>query len=284
MYDVAIIGTGPAGLSAALNLKLHNKSFVWFGSKALSDKVQKSEKIANYPGLEMISGNDLNKHFMAQIKSMGIEISEKMVTNIASTRKGFMVLADNDIYDAKAVILAVGAVTAKGLEGEERLLGHGVSYCATCDGFLYPEKTLAIFCGSERFEHEVEYLANIASKVYLYTTYESKLDLPNVEILQKPIKEICGDKKVEAIKLTDKSEIKVDGAFFLRNAVKPATLVNGLEMDGVHIKVDRACKTNKAGVFACGDCTGRPYQLTKAVGEGNIAAHSVLEYLSEEKQ
>lgn len=284
MYDVAIIGTGPAGLSAALNLKLHNKSFVWFGSKALSDKVQKSEKIANYPGLEMISGNDLNKHFMAQIESMGIEISEKMVTNIASTRKGFMVLADNDIYDAKAVILAVGAVTAKGLEGEERLLGHGVSYCATCDGFLYPEKTLAIFCGSERFEHEVEYLANIASKVYLYTTYESKLDLPNVEILQKPIKEICGDKKVEAIKLTDESEIKVDGAFFLRNAVKPATLVNGLEMDGAHIKVDRNCKTNKAGVFACGDCTGRPYQLTKAVGEGNIAAHSVLEYLSEEKQ
>lgn len=283
MYDVAIIGTGPAGLSAALNLKLHNKSFVWFGSKALSDKVQKSEKIANYPGLEMISGNDLNEHFMAQIESMGIEISEKMVTNIASTRKGFMVLADNDIYDAKAVILAVGAVTAKGLEGEERLLGHGVSYCATCDGFLYPEKTLAIFCGSERFEHEVEYLANIASKVYLYTTYESKLDLPNVEILQKPIKEICGDKKVEAIKLTDESEIKVDGAFFLRNAVKPATLVNGLEMDGAHIKVDRNCKTNKAGVFACGDCTGRPYQLTKAVGEGNIAAHSVLEYLSEEK-
>lgn len=283
MYDVAIIGTGPAGLSAALNLKLHNKSFVWFGSKALSDKVQKSEKIANYPGLEMISGNDLNEHFMVQIESMGIEISEKMVTNIASTRKGFMVLADNDIYDAKAVILAVGAVTAKGLEGEERLLGHGVSYCATCDGFLYPEKTLAIFCGSERFEHEVEYLAGIASKVYLYTTYESKLDLPNVEILQKPIKEICGDKKVEAIKLTDENEIKVDGAFFLRNAVKPATLVNGLEMDGVHIKVDRNCKTNKAGVFACGDCTGRPYQLTKAVGEGNIAAHSVLEYLSEEK-
>lgn len=283
MYDVAIIGTGPAGLSAALNLKLHNKNFVWFGSKKLSDKVEKSEKIANYPALGMVSGKELNEQFLAQIDSMDIEINEKMVTNIASTRKGFIVLADNEIYNAKAIILAVGAVTAKESEGEERLLGKGVSYCATCDGFLYRGKTIAVYCGSERYEHEVEYLASIAQRVLLHTTYKCNLTLPNVEILSSSVKEICGEERVEAIRLADESEIAVDGVFFLRNAVKPAALIKGLEMDGVHIKVDRECKTNKVGCFACGDCTGRPYQLTKAVGEGNVAAHSVLEYLAEEK-
>lgn len=282
MYDVAIIGTGPAGISAAINLKLHNKEFIWFGSKALSDKVQKSEKIANYPGVAMVSGEELNKKFLSQIDELGIEITEKMVTNIGSTRRCYMLLADNEIYEAKAVILATGAGAAKGLEGEERLLGHGVSYCATCDGFLYKNKTIAIFCGAERFEHEVKYLAEIADKVYLYTPYASDgLSIDNVEKLEKPIKEVCGENKAEAICLTDGQKINVDGVFFMRNAVRPAALMNSLEMEGAHIKVDRSCATNKKGCFACGDCTGRPYQLTKAVGEGNIAAHSVLEFLSE---
>lgn len=282
MYDVAIIGTGPAGISAAINLKLHNKSFIWFGSKELSEKVQKSEKIANYPGVAMVSGEELNNKFKTQIDELGIEITEKMVTNIGSTRKCYMLLADNEIYEAKAVILATGAGAAKGLEGEKRLLGHGVSYCATCDGFLYKNKTIAVFCGAERFEHEVKYLAEIADKVYLYTSYKDcKVELENVEKLEKPIKEVCGEKKAEAICLTDGKTINVDGVFFMRNAVRPAALMNSLEMDGAHIKVDRNCATNKKGCFACGDCTGRPYQLTKAVGEGNIAAHSVLEFLSE---
>lgn len=280
MYDVAIIGTGPAGFSSAINLKLHNKSFIWFGTRELSDKVQKSEKIANYPGFDMITGKELNSKFLAQIDSLGIEITEKMVTNITSTRKGYMLLADNEIYDAKSVIFAVGAVTGKGLEGEENLLGRGVSYCATCDGFLYKGKTISVFCGAKRYEHEVKYLADLADKVYLYTPYKDcEINLDNVEILHKPMKKICGENRVEAISLTDGTKISVDGVFFLRNAVKPATLLSGLETDGANIKVDRNCQTNKKGCFAAGDCTGRPYQITKAVGEGNIAAHSVLEFL-----
>lgn len=282
MYDVAIIGTGPAGISCAINMKLHNKSFIWFGSKTLSDKVQKSEKIANYPGVPMVSGEELNEKFKAQIDELGIEITEKMVTNIGSTRKCYMLLAENEIFEAKSVILAVGAAAAKGLEGEERLLGHGVSYCATCDGFLYKGKTIAVFCASQRFEHEVKYLADIAEKVYLYTPYKDcKISLPNVEILEKPIKEVCGEKKAESILLTDGTSVDISGVFFMRNSVRPTSLLNGLEMNEAHIAVDRDCRTNKKGCFACGDCTGRPYQLTKAVGEGNIAAHSALEYLDE---
>ncbi len=282
IIDVAIIGSGPAGMSAALNLKLHNKSIVWFGSASLSDKVEKSECIANYPGFTKITGRELNEKFRRQIEEEGLTIIDKKVTNISRTKSKFMVLADNEIYEVKSVLMATGAVSAKGFENEEEYLGRGVSYCATCDGFLYQGKTIAVFCGSKKYEHEVEYLAGLAAKVYLFTGYkDSEIQLPNVEMLPAPVKAIRGGMKINVIELSDGSQVAVDGFFVLRTSVAPATLLSGLQMDGPHIQVDRQCRTNKEGVFAAGDCTGRPYQITKAVGEGNIAAHSLLDYLAE---
>ncbi|MGN1117824.1 MAG: NAD(P)/FAD-dependent oxidoreductase [Acutalibacteraceae bacterium] len=280
MYDAAIIGSGPAGLSAAINLKLHNKSIIWFGSRDLSDKVEKSEIIANYPGFDMVTGEELNSRFLSQIASFNIEITEKTVTNIGATKKGYTLLADNEIYQSRTVIFAVGAVAAKGLDGEERLLGRGVSYCATCDGFLYRGKIIAVYCAAKRFEHEVKYLADMAKKVYLYTPYnDCEVNLDNVEKLTKPMREVCGEERADSVCLTDGTRISVDGVFFLRNAVRPSVLLSGIETQGAHIRADRQCRTNKKGCFAAGDCTGRPYQIAKAVGEGNIAAHSALEYL-----
>ena len=151
LYDVAIIGTGPAGMSAALNLKLHNKSVIWFGSADLSSKVGKSEKIANYPGVAMVSGQDLNAIFKTQIEEAGLEITDKQITTIMPMTGKFMLQGGMDIYEAKTLLLATGAVSAKGFPGEESLLGAGVSYCATCDGFLYKGKTIAVYCGSKRF-------------------------------------------------------------------------------------------------------------------------------------
>ena len=277
-YDVAIIGTGPAGISAALNLKLHNKSIIWFGSSDLSMKVQKSEKIANYPGVPMVNGQKLNEIFKQQIEEAGLEIIDKMVTNIASTKNGFMILGGNDVYEADKVLLATGTVTAKSLPGEEELLGKGVSYCATCDGFLYKQKKIAVFWGAKRYEHEVEYLAELADKVYLYAAYpDCEIDLPNVERLSSPIKEIQGQQRVESINTVEGDSYEVEGVFILRTAVAPSSLIKKLEVDGNHIAVSRKMETNIAGCYAAGDCTGRPYQIAKAVGEGNIAAHSMLE-------
>ena len=280
MLDTAIIGTGPAGLSAALTLTLHEKSLVWFGPADYSGKVQKSEKIANYPGLSLISGADLNRHFQDQAQAMGLTPTDKTVTSILPIKDRFVLLAENETYEARTLLLASGVVSAKGFAGETALLGHGVSYCATCDGFLYKGKTIAVYCGAKRFEHEVSYLADLAEKVYLSAPYKDcAIDLPNVERIS-PIRAVLGDKRISGIQLYDGRNLEVKGLFCLRSAVAPETLVPGLQVEGPHIPVSRSQSTNLPGCFAAGDCTGRPYQIARAVGEGNVAAHAIVEYLS----
>lgn len=283
MYDAAIIGAGPAGLSAAINLKLHNKGFIWFGAADLSDKVERSEKIANYPGMGLVTGAELNQRFAAHAREMDIAPADKMVTSIMPMKDHFALLAENDIYEAKTLLLATGAAAAKGFPGEQELLGHGVSYCATCDGFLYKGKTIAVYCGAKRFEHEVIYLAELAERVYFFAGYQNcGISLPNVERPAQPVKRVEGEKRVSALALGDGSSLPIDGFFCLRSAVAPATLLPGLSMDGPHIVVDREMATSRPGCFAAGDCTGRPYQIAKAVGEGNTAAHSMIEYLAKQ--
>ena len=142
-----------------------------------------------------------------------------------------------------------------------------------------------LYCGAKRYEHEVGYLAGLAEKVYLYTPYKDcEVDLPNV-VRIGPIKAVIGENRVSGIVLFDDTEIAVNGLFCLRSAVAPATLLPGLAVEGSHIVVNRDLETNLSGCFAAGDCTGRPYQLAKAVGEGNVAAHSIIEteILSNEK-
>ena len=281
-YDVAIIGAGPAGLSAALTLKLHNKNILWFGSAKLSDKVRRSEQIANYPGIPMTHGSALCARFSMQISRMDLSLTDRMVTLITPSGNGFMLLADNEIFEAKTVILCSGSVQAKGFPGEEKLLGRGVSYCATCDGFLYKDKTIAVYCAEKRFEHEVEGLSYYASQLYLFTPYGDPDEelLMRVEPLTASVKAINGETRIESLTLTDGSTLPVDGFFILRSAIAPRTLLAGLEMDGPHVAVNRRQETNIPGFYAAGDITGRPYQIAKAVGEGNVAAHSVVEYLA----
>ena len=280
MYDVAIIGTGPAGLSAAITLKLHEKNILWFGSPQFSAKVEKSEKIANFPGMGLITGKELNNRFQQHAKEMKLDPVDRIVTTIMPMQDHFSLLADNEIYEAKTVLLTTGVVNAKGIPGEMEFLGRGVSYCATCDGFLYKGKTIAVICTDKRYEHEVKYLADLTEKMYLYTSYKDVGEMPDNVSQVSPIREITGTLKTDRILLTDGTEYEVNGVFCLRNAVAPSTLLHGLELDGSHIIVNRKQETNIPGCFAAGDCTGRPYQLTKAVGEGNVAAHTVLEYLN----
>lgn len=168
MYDAIIIGSGPAGFSAALNLKIHEKEFVWFGSRDMSDKVLKAPEIHNYPGMPLVSGKELFANFDAHREQMGIAITEKTVTNIMYASDHYMVLADNEMYESRTLALCMGVMNAKPFSGEEEFLGRGVSYCATCDGGFYRGKRIAVYCNAAKYEHEVEFLADLAESVVFF--------------------------------------------------------------------------------------------------------------------
>ena len=281
IYDAAIAGTGPAGVSAALTLHARNKSFVWIGSPNLSDKVEKAEKILNYPGIGNTTGENLNEAFRKQIEDIGIEIESHMVNSIMPMGDHFAVMAGEAFYEAKTVILATGVSFNATIPGEDRLLGSGVSYCATCDGRLYKGRTIAVLCNNPRFEGEVKFLADLAENIHYFPQYKTDNTTlsgnENIVFHKDHVKEISGEGRVGAVK-TEDEEIPVDGVFILRDSIAMSALLPGLETENGHIKVNRDMSTNIPGVFAAGDCTGRPYQYAKAVGEGNVAAHSVVEF------
>ena len=284
IYDAAIIGTGPAGLSAALTLQANNKNFIWIGSKALSDKVTKAERISNYPGFTNVAGEQLNGAFQSQVQAMGLPITEQMVNSIMPMGTHYAIMAGSDFYEAKTVILATGVTNVGTLPGEQEKVGRGVSYCATCDGMLYRGKTIAVICNHGRFEHEAKYLADLAETVYYFANYKEVGALPdNVKIVADKARAIVGEKRVSGVELRNGDILPVDGVFCLRDSVSLATLLPKIATDAGRIVVDRGMATNLPGVFAAGDCTGRPYQYAKAIGEGNVAAHSVIEYLAEKE-
>ena len=226
----------------------------------------------------------MNDAFQKQIQDMNIEITEHMVNSIMSFGEHYAIMAGSEFYEAKAIILATGIANVGTLPGELDFVGRGVSYCATCDGGLYRGKTIAVICNNARFEHEVEYLANLAEKVFYFPQYPKKdvgLHLmDNIEIIEERAKGFVGEDRLQAIEFHDGDKLYVDGVFCLRDSVALATLLPDIATEKGHIVVDRAMATNLKGVYAAGDCTGRPYQYTKAVGEGNVAAHSVIEYLA----
>ena len=278
-YDIAIIGSGPAGLSAALNAKIRKKKFVIFGNDELSGKLVKAQKINNYLGFYGMSGVEIKEQFDSHIKSMDIKITNERINNIYSMGDYFALMANDKTYEALTVILATGVNFGKPFEGEERLLGKGVGYCATCDAPLYKNKVVTIIAYNKKEESEANFVASIASKVYYIPMYNENIELdPKIEVIKGiPIK-IEGQNKVEKLILKDR-EIETEGLFILRESVSPGQLVPGLKVTENHVEVDRLMKTNLNGCFAAGDKVGMPYQYIKAAGEGNIAALSAVSYL-----
>lgn len=283
-YDVAIIGSGPAGLSAALNLKIRKKKFIIFGSKDLSNKLTKAPKINNYLGLYEKSGAEIKEEFLNHLKLMDIKVTEEKINNIYAMGDYFTLMVNEKMYEATSIILATGVNFGKPFEGEEKFLGKGVGYCATCDAPLYKNKIVTIIAYNKKDEDEANFIASIASKVYYVPMYNEEVNVnDDIEIIKdKPI-EITGEGRVEFLILAN-SKINTDGIFILRDSISPGQLVPGLELDLNHVKVDRLMKTNLNGCFAAGDIVGVPYQYIKAAGEGNIAALSAVSYVDEKNK
>ncbi|PPK48590.1 NAD(P)/FAD-dependent oxidoreductase [Clostridium algidicarnis] len=278
-YDIAIIGSGPAGLSAAINAKIRNKNIIIFGYEDFSSKLIKAPKINNYLGFHDISGLELKEKFKEHIESMNIEITYERVNNIYAMGEYFSIMVNETIYEAKSVIVATGIEYTKPLKGEEEFLGKGVGYCATCDAPLYRNKVVTVIGYNKEAEEEANYVSELASKLYYIPMYKSNYELRDgIEIVEDRPIDIIGKDRVEKLILSSR-QLETDGLFILKDSISPAQLVPGLLMEEGHIKVDRTMKTNIEGCFAAGDCIGRPYQYIKASGEGLIAALSAVSYV-----
>ncbi|MDK2585173.1 NAD(P)/FAD-dependent oxidoreductase [Romboutsia sedimentorum] len=288
-YDIAIVGSGPAGLSAAINGKIRNKNIIVFGNENLSNKLVKAPSIDNYLGFYDISGDELKDKFKKHIESMDIEISTKKINNIYAMGEYFALMSGDDMFEATTVILATGVEYGKPIKGEEEFLGKGVGYCATCDAPLYRDKKVAIIGYNKESEEEANFLNEIASKTYFIPMYKNEglmrssndLDSSIEVINERPI-QIQGDNLVNRVAFKE-NEIDVDGVFVIKDSASPKALVPGIETDGPHIKVDIDMKTSIEGCFASGDCVGKPYSYIKSAGQGQIAALSAVAYLDKLK-
>ena len=283
-YDIAIIGTGPAGLSAAITATIRNKRVLLLGSRDLSQKLEKAHEIQNYLGFPAVRGADLAAAFRAHLERMGIEITEKRISAVYAMGDYFSLQAGEEMLEATAVILATGVVQGKPLPGEEEMLGRGVSYCATCDAPLYRGKDVAVIGYPPREEAEAAFLSAVCKTVLDFPMYKEEPDLPPaVQVVRGKVDALEKDGEKRLVK-TAETGYAVDGIFVLREAVAPGQLVPGLAVDGSHVTVNRSMETSLPGCFACGDIAGAPYQYIKAAGEGNVAALSAVRYLDQIKR
>ena len=281
-YELAIIGCGPAGMSAALNAKIRNRDFVLLGSEFCSPKLSKAPQVENWIGFPEISGEELRQRFLNHVKQKEIPIMQFKVTNIYPGPPYTLVGKDRS-FEADTVIVATGVSVEKLFPGEAELLGSGVGYCATCDGPLYRNKQVAIISYNQEGEDEANYMADICSRVYYIPYYKNILKLdPRVEVKNSKVKKLVGDRTVEQLDLGDE-QLVVNGVFILRETLPAEQLVSGLEMEDAAIKVNHKLETSMPGLFAAGDCTGQPYQLIKAAGEGGTAALQAVKYLDKSK-
>ena len=283
-YDIAIVGSGPAGLSAAINAKIRNKNIIVFGTESLSNKLIKAPSIDNYLGFYEISGEELREKFQDHLDKMEIEITYKKINNIYAMGDYFTLMVNDKMYEATSIILATGVNFGKPFKGEEEFLGKGVGYCATCDAPLYKDKVVTIIAYNKHEEAEANFIGTIASKVYYVPMYKQEIEVDSsIEIIKDIPVEIVGDSSVKKLILKN-SEIETDGVFILRDSISPGQLVPGLKIENNHVEVDRTMKTNIEGCYAAGDIVGTPYQYIKAAGEGNIAALSAVSYIEQIKR
>ena len=219
---------------------------------------------------------------------MDIQIDEYKITNVYSMGDYFALASGSEMFEATTVIIAIGLDSAKSIEGEDTFLGRGVSYCATCDAPLYKGKDVCVLGYNEEAIHEANFLNEIANKTYFVPMRNNiKKDLSlidsGVEILDKKPTEIQGEMLVNKLNFQDES-LDIDGVFIIKDSMSPKNLVPGLELNGEHIKVDANMKTNIDGLFACGDCVGRPYSYLKSAGQGLTAALNAVEYIAKKSK
>ena len=274
-FDCIVIGAGPAGLSAALNLRQRGKTVlvVHSGETLLA----KAEQVDNYLGMPGLSGKQMMERFTQHARDAGAVLRKGRAGNVMPFGGRFMVNLDGDILETGAVVLACGVSKAKPVPGEAELLGRGVSYCATCDGMLYRGRAVAVWGLSPEAPQEANFLHGIGCSVtYIAGRRPDTLEA-GVAFRAGRVEAVEGGAAVEAVRVGG-AALPVQGVFILRAATPPDALVPGLALENGFVKTDAAMRTNIPGLFAAGEVTGG-VQVANAVGDGLVAALAAVDYL-----
>lgn len=285
MYDVIIIGGGPAGVSASLYSKRSNLN-VFLIYNDISN-LEKAVKIDNYYGFPNgISGNDLFQNGLTQAKNLGVEILKDEITGIENLGSFFNVETPNNKFEGKTVIIATGnKKNAPPIKGLKEFEGKGISYCAICDAFFFRNKKIGVIGNGNFALSEANTLKNVTDKITIFTDGRNLESKTNFSINTKKIKEIHGDLKVSELEFEDGSKEEIDGLFIAYGEASAIDFAKtlGILVEGNNIKVTGKMETNVKGIFACGNITGGLLQVNKAVYEGAVAGISATKYIKENK-
>ncbi|MBR6073098.1 MAG: FAD-dependent oxidoreductase [Bacilli bacterium] len=288
-YDVIVIGGGIAGVTASIYLKRAMKKVLLIESKQIGGEILKADKVENYPALKEVKGYELGLNMSEQLKSLDIEVINELVTSIDGSDNNFII---NNKYECKKVIIATGTSSNRlGLLNEDKFIGKGISFCATCDGNFFKGKDVAVIGGGNTALDSAIYLSNIVNKVYLihrrdeFRGEESKVNIinnkDNIEVLfNTTVKELKGNDFIESIVLNNDQEINVSGVFVCIGHVPNSSIFNGSKDEGKYIITDSNYETSIEGIYAIGDVIVKEVrQLTTAASDGTIAATNILKKL-----
>lgn len=291
MYDVIIIGGGPAGITASIYSQRYKLKTLII-TKNKGGMILDSHIIENYPGFKQISGIELSNKFKEHLKYLEVEIRDQDIINIEKNNHFTLTDKNNNKHQAKNIILALGTEKRKlNVPGEDKFLGKGVSYCYTCDSPFFKDKTVAVIGGSDSAAKASLLLADYAKKVYIIYRKENlrcephyldKIKEKNIEILNNTeVLEIRGDEFVKAVQLSNGEELKLDGLFIEIGTIPLTNLAKKLNIEldeNNYIKVNQNQETNIQGIYAAGDITNQKLkQIITAAAQGAIAANSIFQ-------
>lgn len=284
IYDIAIIGGGPAGLSAAVTASIRNKKVIIFDVNDFSPRLRKAHLVNNYLGLPNINGQELMDKFVEHALSFQPTVVREKVIYASEGEKVFTLGTPNGFYTVKSIILAIGASSSEIIPGEKEFIGKGVSYCATCDGHFFKGKNIAAIVTVPGALDEVDFLAEICEKVVLMPRFklEAEPKQANIEVVMAEPDEIAGTDRVTGVR-TKHEYYPVQGVFIFRDSDPIDALFPELRLHGKSIAVGEEMETSMEGIFAAGDCTGQPWQISRATGQGIVAALSAVKYLAQLK-
>ena len=298
-YDIAIVGGGPAGMTAALYAARAGKSVVLFEGEMLGGQILPTRKIENYPALPDVDGYTFADGLTKQITALGVAIVYAAVAKVEKNEDGFALQTSGEVYSSSAVILATGLKHRRlGLDGEDALIGRGISFCATCDGMFFRKKEVAVVGGGNTAVQDALVLSEYCSRVYLIhrrnqlraeeNLVKQMRTRENIEFIgETVIEELEGEESLQSLTLRNVSTGAVEylpvAALFEAIGQYPqnAAFSNLVELDeDGYFLTDNECRTSCPGIFAAGDaCRKSVRQLTTAVSDGTVAALSAVEYL-----